>query len=507
MVFSGISVAWLGSVGWRRALRLWLISAALFALVTFVLITWVPPFSALPNPLGLYWRQTGDYAYDPRLPFKNDYLVAKDPTSQLKAQLDTLLGKTGLDPLDPVQPLARYEFTGVRPFSSQPGVSYVTVMMVYNDGTSRSYSIPLLRSTPQKKTYLEDWTGLAMSRLQTEHRPLMGVPLAIDNDTNSPVGLATPVRLNVEAQAHELDSVNLENWLFGYGYDPSTHKIEWSPDGDAALVSDGKGPDSRDLWILALDGSRARQVASDVMDFQWLPDGKGIIYTLGAEGYPVIVAGRQGESPLEVLRLGKRRVPATTEKGIWYANGGALVLAPFDGGHEQSVVQLIKADARTLVTPSPDGERIAYNCGNQLCLQDRNSTLEMRTDAPPAQEAAWSHDGTRLASISWDDEGLRWGTHLTVLTREGATQKMLLIAPDGPTGKPQWSPDGRYLFLQTFPYRGRRMMAVDTHTWEVVDLTPPMWDPIFALSPSGDEILLTNGRGGFWRVGLVFQER
>jgi hypothetical protein len=41
-----------------------------------LLLSFVPPFSALPNPAGLYGRLAGGYSYDPNLPFKNDFLIA-----------------------------------------------------------------------------------------------------------------------------------------------------------------------------------------------------------------------------------------------------------------------------------------------------------------------------------------------------------------------------------------------------------------------------------------------
>ena len=44
---------------------------------------------------------------------------------------------------------------------------------------------------------------------------------------------------------------------------------------------------------------------------------------------------------------------------------------------------------------------------------------------------------------------------------------------------------------------------MDADNGQALDLTQPHWDPWFALAPDGQSVLLTNGRGGFWRSDLL----
>ena len=84
-----------------------------YTMIALELISFVTPFS-YHQPGRTRVGDVGNYAYDPRLPFVNRFVIAGDPTATLRPLLDGLVGQTGLDPLDPVQPLARYEFVQVR---------------------------------------------------------------------------------------------------------------------------------------------------------------------------------------------------------------------------------------------------------------------------------------------------------------------------------------------------------------------------------------------------------
>src|SRR5439155_23135175 len=60
------------------------------ALSAILLTSFVPPFSGLPNPAGLIWRIAGGYHYDPRLPFRNEFVIADEPDQLLQPYLDGL---------------------------------------------------------------------------------------------------------------------------------------------------------------------------------------------------------------------------------------------------------------------------------------------------------------------------------------------------------------------------------------------------------------------------------
>jgi len=52
-----------------------------------------------------------------------------------------------------------------------------------------------------------------------------------------------------------------------------------------------------------------------------------------------------------------------------------------------------------------------------------------------------------------------------------------------------------------------RNLAVDAANASVLDLSQAQWDAGFSLSPDGSQLLLTNGRGGYWLAPLLVAAR
>ena len=193
------------------------------------------------------------------------------------------------------------------------------------------------------------------------------------------------------------------------------------------------------------------------------------------------------------------------------------------------------------VALTPDGQRLAYRCGDALCLIDTDGQDFVRVDlgaspraptptpmpntgspgpvptAPPAQKPpagpvpqrpafarlalAWNAKGDRLAAIaSAYQEGSM--PMLRIVNRSGHILHSIAVGPDGLTRSPQWTPDGRWIFLNTLPWAGRRILAVEVEAGQVFDLSQPRWDTFFSLAPDGRRLLLWNSRGGFWTVSV-----
>jgi len=92
---------------------------------------------------------------------------------------------------------------------------------------------------------------------------------------------------------------------------------------------------------------------------------------------------------------------------------------------------------------------------------------------------------------------------LMILSRDGQELLARVIAPEEATEAPQWTPDGGAVFVQTYPQDGRRIIAVDLASSQVLDLSQEHWDAYFALSPDGKTLLLNNGRGDFWLADVL----
>ncbi|HUS17866.1 MAG TPA: hypothetical protein VM536_22955, partial [Chloroflexia bacterium] len=241
-------------------------------LVLLGLLTFLPPFSYLPNPVGLLAGLTNVYAYDPRLPFVDRMVVADDPTVPLDRALDGLRGQTGLDPLDPRQPLAGYEFQQVRLDPATPDYAWVTARIAYGDGSTRTYEIPVYASARIPGVYRRysfwNWAQAGLGRVTAAQQPAGDIPAA---GAATPLQLGPPQRLTLPAAALRLDNHTLANWVLGYAGAPPPQHLAWAPAGDGFLLLAGAGTLGGDLWRVPVPGGDPVRLASGVLAYSWAP--------------------------------------------------------------------------------------------------------------------------------------------------------------------------------------------------------------------------------------------
>lgn len=476
------------------------------------LITFVPPFSYAPDPLGIVLSVTGGYRDDLRLPLANRFLIAGDPAQALRPTLDALIGRTGLDPLDAQSPLARYEFVSV---SREPHHTAVRIRFIYENGAQRTYPVPLRHPSTVLGFYACCWRFDGLGRLRTEHQALPPAPFDREQALQEPQRLALPSVGAEEAQV----------W-FGSAANPQTPRLAWSPLGDAFLTTVTKHTATA-LWLLAPQGGQAHVVADNVWEYAWAPAGSpvggAIIYstvqhdvTIPGVGplRQIMMVGAEAGAAQRLLSLpvGQSAFPGITAQGLWFVQNGVLWRQPWQGGAPRRLAEAPGSDAtgaRLLpvqVQPAPDGERVAYTCGVALCLMDVDGRNHLRaaTDERPVS-LAWRADGQKLAAVFWDYAGGDGrAMRLVVLDRGGVALSDLEVARGGLAGAPQWLPGGEALLLSVFPQDGRRMILVEPQSGAVTDLSQSRWDAFFALHPDGDSVLLSNGRGGFWMASLHY---
>lgn len=147
---------------------------------------------------------------------------------------------------------------------------------------------------------------------------------------------------------------------------------------------------------------------------------------------------------------------------------------------------------------TPDlARRTRSRCGWAACYDapDRSRTPRANESAraPVASDLEPRRPATSGSPLSQTHQ-----PRLTILERTGAVVADLPVGPNGIVESAQWTPDGRFVFLPAEPEAGRRILAVEAESARVFDLSQPGWDAAFSLSPDGRELLLTNGRGGFW---------
>ncbi len=505
----------------RKSLLPTLIGAAL---ATLLLVSFVAPFSLLPNPVGLYYRLVGGYSYDPRLPFKNSFVIAGDPAATLRPYLDQLIGERGLAPLDPNSPLARYEIVRVGLHPRQHTVALVTTRFIYADGSSRVYPVPLLRPVVNFGGFWQGaWTADGLQRLRSEHLAFPRQPFATET---SPIRLGAVRQAPLHPDANRLDEANPAHWLWD---SVRVERLTVAPDGSAFLVAIETDVARRQLWLVPFDGSTPTAIGApgDIREYGFSPDSAYLIYTrvdLGAiaanAGYPyAITMVPRDRAPSVSSRpeveyflpnnlvtgLASPQLPGLTAEGVWFFSDGKLWRAPYAGGDPQLLADLPGVALRDFAPrPAPGGERVAFVCDGRLCLLDLSTGAMTRLDELQPAEMTWSAAGDRLAVIDRDPNNLRpvW---LYVLSADGTERLAAEIAPRDVTDPPQWTPDGRALFVQTYPQDGRRIIAMEVASGQVVDLSQEHWDAYFALLPAGRSLLLNNGRGDYWIADIIIK--
>lgn len=483
-----------------------------------LLISFVPPFSTLPNPAGVYWRIVGGYRYDPRLPFRNTFLIADDPSQLLRPHLERLIGATGLTPLDPAQPLSGYEFLSVGLHPQHNRVALVTTRFIYADGSSRVYPVPVFGPAVEFAGFwLGGWREDGLERLRSEHLDFPGQPFA---SAASPVQIGPARRLELHPRSNRLDEANPAHWLWD---SVRVDRLAPAPDGSAFLIAIEEDAGVRQLWLVPLDGGPPLPVgpAEDVREFGWSPDAAYIVYTRFDPGaaaasplrpFAVVSVPRPRAAVVEradepagnlVTGLFTDQLPGLTAEGVWFFHAGTLWLAPYAGGDPQALWTGVNSPQAP--RPAPDGARLAFVCRSTVCLAgpDGGAVQELALPGPRPSVAhlAWSPDGERLAVIDRDPNDLR-PVRLVIVTRAGETELAVEIAPRDATDPPQWTLDGQVVLVQTFPQDGRRIIAVDLPSRQVVDLSQEHWDAYFGLLPDSRTLLLNNGRGDFWAAEL-----
>jgi hypothetical protein len=488
------------------------------ALAAVFLVSYIPPLSAIPNPVGVYWRLAGGYSYDPQLPFKNQFLIAGRPEAMLRPYLDQLIGEVGLSPLDPGQPLASYQILRVGLHPTHRDVALVTTRFVYADGSSRIYPVPLLE--PQygwHGLWLSGWREDGLERLRSQHLAFLNQPFAT---ADSPIRIGPASALALHPAANRLDEVNPGHWLWT---SVRVQRLVWSPDGSSFLAAMELDPGRRQLWRVPLDGGEPEQIAAgDIAEYGWSPDGRYVVFTQTdsraaevepSHPYAIRVAepGTRAAGRTLATGLASAQLPGLTDAGAWFFSRNGLWVAPYDGGTPGLVAVDLTAQAPAgAPRPSPDGQRVVFACGRATCLLRSAVQAGETTGELPVQrledlrmaQATWTADGHEVAVVDSDPNALS-SVRLAILATDGRVVLSVPISPREATDPPQWTPDNQAVLVQTYPQDGRRLIAVDLTSQQVVDLSQEHWDAYYALSPDGGRVLMNNGRGGFWVADIL----
>ena len=308
-----------------------------------------------------------------------------------------------------------------------------------------------------------------------------GYTVTLDGGVAQPIGTSATVTIsNISAGPHQVTLGGIAGNCTAAGENPRTVSITagskstikfditcQSPQASAgkiAFLRENLPEDERqDLYVMNPDGTGVQRltVGSDVLRFDWAPDGSRIVFE-SFRDKEIYAINADGTGLVNLTNT-----PSTWErKPDWSADGSRIA---FLQGDDIYVMNSDGAAVRKLVNGaqwwawSPDGQRIVFlgqeNLGRQRDhyvinvdgTAERNLTntpQDHKQDAP-----SWSPDGQWISYIA-SPFGETW-PELYAVRVDGSNQRRLTNDPGG-EGDHYWSPDSRRIAYNTDRDRGDR---------------------------------------------------
>jgi len=274
-------------------------------------------------------------------------------------------------------------------------------------------------------------------------------------------------------------------------------------------ASDDDNVQQRDVFILAVDGSREVRAVADAADDRiagWSPDGKYLLFSSTRTGarslWALPVSGGRPQGRPELV---KTDIGASFSLGV--GNSGALYLHKTVSSRDVKVAR-IDLDTGTLIgqpvhfsqgllpapmSPqwSPDGRFLAYQVrgdeeGAAIRSVETGEVRRMR-NIQYMPDPRWSPDGRSLISGMEDSKG-RSGI-FRVDAQTGASS--VIVYTDNIGTLPRWSADGTkiyYVIKRPFSVDERQIRERDLQTGTERDVFSHRWLGYFEVSPDGHSL-------------------
>lgn len=249
----------------------------------------------------------------------------------------------------------------------------------------------------------------------------------------------------------------------------------WSPDGSKiAFVNVVNGSDTVDIHVMNADGSQQTNLTNHVNATMarnpvWSPDSSKILYecsgviTCTSDVWPVRTVD------LYVMNVdgSQKRVVATharTGASPWSPDGSKIVYADLTALSEAAAIHIVDSNGSnpiTITVPgqklgfpawSPDGKSIAYDCrdlaapadsGSDICVMrsDGTQSTNLTHNAIPESAPIWSPDGSKLLfQGSYVPQAL--SPDIVVMNADGSQLTRLTFTPiTNFTFDAAWAPD------------------------------------------------------------------
>lgn len=237
------------------------------------------------------------------------------------------------------------------------------------------------------------------------------------------------------------------------------------------------------VWLVDSDKENVMPVTPGGMSPQWLPGGRGLVYS--------VLDGVRNPIMMTDLATGAQRTlassagiehssPTTSPDGrtVVYARGSDvgtdLYAMPIGGGTSRRIT-VGRGRASTQPSFSPDGQRIAFMSDRsghpEVYISDLDGTnVELLTaesfgDRDYRAGPDWSPDGRLVAFQS------RNGGTFQIMTINLRDQSVKAVTNDGRNDDPSWAPDSRHIVFSSTRSGTRQLWIVDIETGRSRQLT------------------------------------
>ena len=242
----------------------------------------------------------------------------------------------------------------------------------------------------------------------------------------------------------------------------------WSPDGTRLayiFTPEGEKPQLRVRWLASGQSARLSTLAEGPRNISWSPDGTQLAFVMFTPGKEPKLGGLpdkpEGAKWAEPLRFVDQLVYRMDAEGQLRPGAYDIYVVSSDGGAPRRMTNgEIHNDGAIEFTP--DGQSLIYSANTKTDwmrdpLESEVWRLRLAGGPPvqltdrdgPDEQPVVSPDGRLIAYVGYDDRKLNSHDYrLYVMNIDGSNKRQLLGEFDRGISNPQWSDDGRSIYVR-----------------------------------------------------------